>query len=156
MPRRLAALLAVLLVVSAGRQTDAQAPKSKSAGHKESASEQVIANEKSLYEAILKKDYAAFNRGLGANFTYVDNTGAQLWDLSKSAELLGACELKSYSFDKTSVREAAPNIYVLTYSVAIDQTCNGTKVPSPVHSMSVYQKKGNKWVALAHSESPAS
>jgi hypothetical protein len=44
---------------------------------------------------------------------------------------------------------------VLTYTSAGDQMCGGQKAPSPEYSMSVWQKRGGRWVGVAHSETPA-
>ena len=52
------------------------------------------------------------------------------------------------------VTPAGSDLMVLTYTVTGEQTCNGQKGPPTVTSLSVWQHKGNSWIAIAHSETP--
>ncbi len=85
---------------------------------------------------------------------YVDAKGATRWDLSKSAEMLKGCTTGKFTMENPEVSPAGNDILVLTYKASANQTCNGEKAPSPVLAMSVWQKRGGRWVAVAHSETP--
>jgi len=155
MTYRHAAVVALMtLLVVAGSST-AQATKSDAKSAPSGDGSAIIAQEKSLLDAITKNDITAFNKGLGSNFVYVDPSGPMRWDLSKSAEILKACTTSKLTLENPEVTPAGSDILVLTYKSTVDETCNGKKAPPTVFSMSVWQKRGGKWVAVAHSETPA-
>ena len=51
--------------------------------------------------------------------------------------------------------EVGSDLVVLTYSASAKAECKGKPAPSPVNAMSVWQRRGGRWVAVAHSETPA-
>ena len=108
-----------------------------------------------MLDALVKPDTAAFNRALGSDFVYVDVRGATRWELAKTTAMLMDCKTGPLSMDNPVTTRVGTDLVVLTYDSAGDQTCGGQKAPSPVHSMSVWQNRGGKWVAVAHSETPA-
>lgn len=108
-----------------------------------------------MLDALVGPDTAAFNRALGSDFVYVDVRGATRWELAKTTAMLMDCKTGPLSIDNPVTTRVGTDLVVLTYDSAGDQTCGGQKAPSPVHSMSVWQMRGGRWVAVAHSETPA-
>jgi len=149
-----AAVVALMTVLVAGGRAGAQAGKQAAKSPASPAATAIIAQEKALLDALVKNDIPTFNKALGSDFVYVDPNGATRWELSKSADMLKGCTTKNLSMENPEVTPVGSDILVLTYKVSADQTCNGQKAPSPMLSMSVWQKRGGKWVAVAHSETP--
>jgi hypothetical protein len=115
----------------------------------------IVAQERAVLDALVKPDTAAFNRALGSDFVYVDGRGAVRWDRAKTTAMLMDCPPGKWSIDNPETSKAGNDVVVLTYSSSGDQTCGGQKMPSPVNSLSVWQNRGGRWVAVAHSETPA-
>ncbi len=152
MPRVFAALVIIALFATpVAAQEKSKAPKKEGSG-----AETPAVLERGLYDALTKGDAAAFNKGLGSDFTYVSGDGAMVWERAKSAEMLKDCKTGKWSLTNMQEKEVAPDLIVLTYTAAGEQVCGGKKQPSPVNSMSVWRKTGGRWVAVAHSETPAS
>ncbi len=154
MNTRTRATLVLATLLGAAPAARAQATKSASTVA-QSAGATVIAKEKSLFDALMKKDFDAFNKALGSDFTYVDATGPTRWELAKSAEMLKTCTTGKWTMEDAKAEPVGTDIIVLTYKATGEQTCNGKKAPSPAYAMSVWQKRMGKWVAVAHSETPA-
>src|SRR5207248_2418825 len=129
----------------------AQPAKTKSA----SPADAIIAREQSLYDALTKNDYAGFNKIVGGDFIYQSVDGTIHWEITKSADQLKGCKTGKWTMSDAKVTPAGADVMVLTYTTAGEQTCDGKKSPSPIYAMSVWQKKGSDWVAVAHSETPA-
>ena len=147
------AVVALITLLVAGGRAAAQAgkPAAKTSSPEAAA---IIAQEKAVLDALVKKDIAAFNKQLGSDFVYLDPAGAVRWELSKSAEILKGCTTKSISMQNPEVTPVGSDLLVLTYKASADETCNGQKAPPSVLAMSVWQKRGGKWVTVAHSETP--
>ena len=158
MPHRRTAGLAALVLTLAAGAVSAQAKPQGAAAAKPaamSATDQVIAQEKAIYDALTKNDYAAFNKLIGGTFTYIGPDGITQWDPAKTAEMLKGCVTGTWTWKDTKATQISPDVVVLTYTASGDQMCQGKKGPSPIHDLSVWQLKGGKWVAIAHSETPA-
>ena len=109
-----------------------------------------------MLDAIAQKDTVAFNKALGRDFVYVDQNGAMRWELSKTSTSLPACVLGTgWTLDNPVTSQIGEDLVVLTYSSSGNQVCDGRKSPSPVNSLSVWRRTGGRWVAVAHSETPA-
>lgn len=116
----------------------------------------VVAQEQLVLDAIAQKDTVAFNKALGRDFVYVDQNGAVRWELSKTSTSLPACVLGTgWTLDNPVTSQIGEDLVVLTYSSSGNQVCDGRKAPSPVNSLSVWRRTGGRWVAVAHSETPA-
>jgi hypothetical protein len=66
---------------------------------------------------------------------------------------------KSYSVDSVSTRAFGSDVVVVTARVTVDRsykdsTGNSSQTPSPIYTMTVWQRTGGKWVPIAHSETP--
>jgi hypothetical protein len=115
----------------------------------------IVAQERAVLDALVKPDTAAFNRALGSDFVYVDARGPIRWDRAKTTAMLMDCPPGQWSIDNPQTTKVGNDLVVLTYMSSGNQTCGGQKMPSPVHSLSVWQNRGGRWVAVAHSETPA-
>lgn len=153
MMSRRAAVVALMTLGLAGNRAAAQG-KSDAKTAPSADATAIIAQEKSILDALMKNDWPAFNKALGSNLVYVDAGGAMRWDLTKSAENLKGCTTTKVTMENSEATPAGNDILVLTYKSSVDQMCNGKKATSPLFVMSVWQKRGGRWVAVAHSETP--
>jgi hypothetical protein len=151
---RRTAALAVLLFTLTAPLAGAQAGKSMAKAGMSDA-DALIAHEKALYTSLEKGDFAGFNKGVGADFVSVDAmSGPMVWELAKTADMLKGCKMSHFSVDNPKATAVGNDIYVVTATVSGDDVCDGMKGPSPVWTMSVWQKRGGRWMGLAHSETP--
>ena len=157
MNSRITVAFAIALQLAATHDVAAQAaPASKPAAPSKAVGAAVVAQEQAILDAIANKDTVAFNRALGSDFVYVDANGAMRWQMSKTSTILPACILGTgWSLDHPMTTEVGTDLVVLTYSSSGKAVCEGRPAPSPVNSMSVWRKRGGRWVAVAHSETPA-
>lgn len=65
------------------------------------------------------------------------------------------CEVKSYSIDSFQLTMFDSNTALLTYHAAQNTTCNGTAVPSPVWTSSLYVRRGDRWLNVFYQQTPA-
>jgi hypothetical protein len=154
MNSRIVAAFAIALQFVATHDSAAQAAAAKAPSA--SVGNAVVAQEQLVLDAIARKDTVGFNKALGRDFVYVDQNGAMRWALSKTSSTFPACALGTgWTLDHPMTTEVGSDLVVLTYSSSANQVCDGKKSPSPVNTMSVWQKRGTRWVAVAHSETPA-
>jgi hypothetical protein len=156
MNSRIVVAFALALQLVATRDGTAQAAGAKAPARAPSASTSnaVVAQEQSVLDAIARSDTAAFNKALGSDFVYVDQFGASRWQLSTTT--LPACMLGTgWSLDQPTTTEIGTDLVVLTYSSSGKAECDGRQLPSPLNSMSVWRKRAGRWVAVAHSATPA-
>ncbi|HKH94851.1 MAG TPA: nuclear transport factor 2 family protein [Gemmatimonadaceae bacterium] len=157
MNSRIVVAFAIALQLAATHAAAAQAAAaSKPAAPSASVGAAVVAQEQAILDAIARSDTLAFNKALGSDFVYVDVHGAVRWQLSKTSANLPACVLGTgWSLDHPMTTEVGTDLVVLTYSSSGKAMCDGHPAPSPVNSMSVWRKRGGRWLAVAHSETPA-
>jgi len=158
MNSRIVVALGLALQFVALHDSAAQAVATKGAAKAPSAAigDAVVAQEQMVLDAIAQKDTVAFNKALGRDFVYVDQNGAVRWELAKTSTSLPACVLGTgWTLDNPVTSQIGEDLVVLTYSSSGNQVCDGRKAPSPVNSMSVWRRTGGRWVAVAHSETPA-
>ena len=159
MNSRIVVGLGLVLQLVAVRDGAAQAAPAKSTAPgpaSASIGNAVVAQEQMVLDAIAQKDTVAFNKALGRDFVYVDQNGAMRWELSKTSTSLPACVLGTgWTLDNPVTSQIGEDLVVLTYSSSGNQVCDGRKSPSPVNSLSVWRRTGGRWVAVAHSETPA-
>jgi hypothetical protein len=146
--------LLLSLVALAPRNVAAQGNSGK-APAMSAAEKQVVQNERAIWDALKNQDWTTFGR-LVEGVTTVDmngvNPGIQRAGL---AEQLKTLVTNSYELSEFRARTVTPTVILLTYKIAVDQTFDGKHVPSPLYGMSLWQKKGAKWVPVAHSEANA-
>lgn len=156
MNTRIVVAFAIALQFAATHDGTAQAAPAKPAAPSAAVGNAVVAQEQAVLDAIARSDTVAFNKALGSDFVYVDANGAMRWQLSKTSTNLPACVLGTgWSLDHPMTTEVGSDIVVLTYSSSGKQVCDGKTSPSPVNSMSVWRRRGGRWIAVAHSETPA-
>ena len=118
-------------------------------------SKEVVAQEQAVLDAIARSDTVAFNKALGRDFVYVDQNGVTRWQLSKTSSMFPACALGAgWTLDEPMTTEVGSDLVVLTYTSRGRTQCEARLAPSPIYSMSVWQHRGGRWVAIAHSETP--
>lgn len=115
----------------------------------------LVAQERAIFDAIVAKDTGAFNRAIGADVMTLDGNGVGSIGRAQSAEFMSACTTGPATIEGERLTPASADVFVLAYKVSLDQTCNGQRMPSPVWSMTVWKRQGARWVAVAHSETPA-
>ena len=158
MNSRIVAAVALALQLAATHDGAAQEAGAKAPAKAPSASTSnaVVAQEQAVLDAIARSDTVGFNKALGRDFVYVDHNGAMRWELSKTSTLMRVCGLGTgWTLDRPMTTEVGTDLVVLTYSSSGQQVCDGKRAPSPVNSMSVWQRRAGRWVAVAHSETPA-
>lgn len=131
------------------------APRNVAAQAMSAAEKQVVQNERAIWDALKNSDWTTFGK-LSDGVTTVDMNGVT--PSTKASEIfdqLIRLVTKSYELSDIRARTVTPNVIVLTYKIAVDQTFGGQHVPSPIWALSVWQKKGAKWVPVAHSETNA-
>lgn len=142
-------LVALLLSVIA------LAPRNVAAQAMSAAERQVVQNERAIWDALKNEDWTTFGR-LVEGVTTVDMNGI-VPGIQRAglAEQLKTLVTNSYELSDIRARTVTPTVILLTYKIAVDQTFGGQHVPSPIYGMSVWQKKGARWVPVAHSEANA-
>jgi hypothetical protein len=113
----------------------------------------LVANERAIWEALKNRDTTAFGLLMGEGVVDVDVSGSRRTSLATMARYVLGCQTATYSLgDLRVVHEGVTAI--VTSKVAVDQICWGQKAPSPVFVMTVYLRRADVWVPIAHSETP--
>src|SRR5436309_2696412 len=101
------ALTSVAALSTASAQATAKATQqAKPAGS--AALQAAVAREQSVYDALTKKDAAAFNKALGSDFTYVQSSGAMMWKLSGSADVIKDCTTGKWTISDAAIDQPSP------------------------------------------------
>ncbi len=117
--------------------------------------DKIVQMEKDLWEAWKKHDANAFKQNLPAESVNVGAQGVEGTD--KIVEEIGKsdCQVNNYSLENTKVNWLDKNTALLTYKANQDATCGGQKIPPAVWASSLWVKRGGKWQAYFHQETPA-
>ena len=149
-----AMLIAVLTPASAqtAQATPSQPAAAQGAGD---VKHTLIDLEKGAWEAWKKKDSAYFETFLTDDTVQVSPAG-----VTRKAQIvkgIGAstCDVKGYAMDGFDVVMLDADAAILTFSATQDATCGGMAEPSPVWASSVFVRRGGKWLAAFHQETPA-
>ncbi|MEJ7813195.1 MAG: nuclear transport factor 2 family protein [Gemmatimonadaceae bacterium] len=116
---------------------------------------EIVRLERSAWDAVKAKDGAALDRITGSDYVSVDPTGIMRPKAGEMSQMLATCETRSYSLSDFSVRSISADVALVTYKGTIDQTCGGTKAPSPANVASVWQRRNGAWQVVLHTEAPA-
>jgi hypothetical protein len=111
--------------------------------------------EKKLWQAWKQKDVKPFRAYLSADTIAVGDTGVQDRAAVLKQMEAGECDVKSYELSDFKITLLNSDTAVLTYKATQDATCGGTAVPSAVWASSTYVRRGGKWYAATHQETPA-
>jgi hypothetical protein len=118
--------------------------------------EELMALERSAYEAWKTRDAKFWDPFLTANFVGLGPTGK----LDKAAAIKdfssGDCDVKSFSISDDQMTPLGNDAALMTYKVSIDATCGGQKIPANNWAAGVYVREGDKWKGAFHAESPIS
>ena len=142
---------ALLLTLVSGAAAQQPAPAEKTArptievGH-------AFAQEQLAWNAVQGRDVAGFNKLVSPPFTYIDATGITAWDATRT-ERLKNCTTSGFASSNVHTQQPAEGIVILSYRAEMNQVCKGVKSPSPIYALSVWQRQGNAWKLIAHSES---
>jgi ketosteroid isomerase-like protein len=145
--------LALLMLSAASLAAQAKSPAASKTSS--ATADTPASHERAIFAALEKKDFAAFNNEVGADFVFVGADGGMVWERAKSADMLKGCTTAKWAISNMQTKQVAEDLVVLNYTAAGEQTCDGKKAPSPVNALSVWRKTGGRWVAVAHSETPA-
>ena len=113
-----------------------------------------IAAERRIWELLKKNDYDAFD-AVAAGELSVGDEGVMIPERGTVAPLIRGLTTKNVSLTEIQTRLLGPDAVVVAYKASFDQVINGTKLPSPVYMMTVWQRDHGKWAAVAHSETNA-
>lgn len=134
---------------------DALAPRYALAQQTRTLDSTIVGLERSGFEALKRKDVAAFFKITGPSFLYLQPTGASRITQATAADAFASCETRSYAMDSITVTPVGDNGAVLTYRATIDQTCGGGRPePSPLYSMEVWTRRNGQWQVVSRSDTP--
>lgn len=115
----------------------------------------IVGLERRGFEALKKKDAAAFTKIYGANVLYIQPTGVVRLTQASAADIVASCETRSLAMDSITVTPVGDNGAVLTYRLTLDQTCGGGQPePSPQYSMEVWSRRNGQWHVVSRSDMP--
>jgi len=135
--------------------TPAPSPSPKPAMTKAQSQKIIIATEKKLWEAWKNKQTKVFKATLSADAVMIGDAGvANKTESLKELDSL-SCDIKSYELSEIKVLFLNNDAALLTYKAVQDGTCGGNAVPPTVWASSAYVKRGGKWFAASHQETPA-
>ena len=147
-------IAATALAQDATKPTPEASPKPKPAMSKAQIQRNLIASEKKLWDAWKNKDAKVFRTWLANDSVGIGEQGVQgKAQLLKDIEA-GGCDVKSFELSDFKMTSISSEAVVLTYKGTADGTCAGTAIP-PVWASSTWVKRGAKWLALTHQETPA-
>jgi uncharacterized protein (TIGR02246 family) len=116
---------------------------------------QIVALEKSAFEAWKNKDRKFFEEHMSEAGQYLEANGAGGKAQYVKAIIDNNCTVGRYSLDNTRVTMLSKDVALLTYRYAHDVVCGGHPEASPLWASTVYVKQGGKWLIAFHQEIPA-
>ena len=148
--RRLALVVPFVLTVIASERPGQAAEAAKG---QPTLKEALVTNEKGAFEAFKQKNASTFNGYLADDFLGVDDGGVT--HKAAQSEAMADTQLKDYALDDIKLVKATKNVVILTYKLTQHGTYKGEPIPATVHATSVWAKRGEKWLAVLHQETPA-
>ena len=118
---------------------------------------QLLAREKSYWNAIMSKDTATVERLSDDPCLVVGAQGVgEIGRTAMKNMLEGASyELNSYTLDDVHFRHLGDDVVALAYKVNEDLTVDGKPVKLQAFDSSVWMKRGDEWVCVVHTEACA-
>jgi len=149
------AIVLLATVAFSQEATPSPSPAPKPAMSRAQSQRLIISTEKKLWEAWKAKDMKAFKANLSADSVMVNDSGvSSKADALKEMES-ASCEVKSYALSDIKVMFMNNDAAIITYKSTQDATCGGQAVPAAVWASSAYVKRGGRWYAASHQETPA-
>jgi uncharacterized protein (TIGR02246 family) len=121
----------------------------------DSVEAQIVALEKSAFEAWKNKDRKFFEDHMSEAGQYLDSNGVGGKAQYVKAIIDNDCIVTRYSLENTKVTMLSKDVALLTYRYAHDVVCGGHPEASPLWASTVYVKRGDKWLIAFHQEIPA-
>jgi len=118
----------------------------------DSVEAQIVALEKSAFEAWKNKDRKFFEEHMSEDGQYLDLNGVGGKAQYVKAIIDNDCKVTSYSLDNTKVTMLRNDVALLTYRYTHDVVCGGNPEASPLWATTVYVKRGGKWLIAFHQE----
>jgi hypothetical protein len=117
----------------------------------------LMALEKQANEAYVKGDSKFFEGMLNDKFAILG--GGQRMDKAATVKMIASvkCDIKSMDLTEPAMSMIDADTYALSYKATWDGTCNAPdgkpmKAPSPIRSVSIWVRSGDKWQAVFHGE----
>jgi hypothetical protein len=117
----------------------------------------LMALEKQANEAYVKGDSKLFDGMLNDKFVILG--GGQRMDKAATVKMIASvkCDIKSMDLTEPAMSMIDADTYALSYKATWDGTCNAPdgqpmKAPSPIRSVSIWVRSGDKWQAVFHGE----
>lgn len=110
----------------------------------------LIANEHKINEAVAKGDKATFLSLIAPGAVSVDKGG--FVPGGEFARSLDQLKVSNWKIENPQVIWIDPNSAIVTYTWTGSGTFMNERVDSPVLASTVWTKKGDKWLALFHTE----
>jgi hypothetical protein len=113
----------------------------------------MIANEKSAWETLQKKDYDGFEKLLASEYTEVRDDGV----FDKAGILVSVKDLSitDVSYADWKTQPIDKDAYAITYTVTVKGSAKGQAFPpDPYHAASAWVNRDGKWVAIYYQETP--
>ena len=108
--------------------------------------------ERSFWNEVKAKNWSELERHIAANYVCITPHGRL--DRSTALEHLRQLELSDFSLGEVEV-ELDGNVFVVTYSITMSSSGNGTAVPNiPMRMMTVWQQQKMGWMVIAQTVSP--
>ncbi len=148
-----AVLIAALLILP--RVLVGQQAKVESKSAPTAAEAAAVAAEQAVLQAVLRGDAPAFIAAAGLPTLIVGGDGISSWTGDAVRAFMKACTTTSATASDVSSVGVGENVVVLAYRNEGKQRCQGQPTPDQVNALSVWQRKGNRWSVVAHSEVPA-
>lgn len=118
----------------------------------DSVEAQIVALEKTAFEAWKNKDRKFFEEHMSEDGQYLDLNGVGGKAQYVKAIIDNNCTVSSYSLDNSKVTMLSQDVALLTYRYAHDVVCGGNREAGPLWASTIYVKRGSKWLIVFHQE----
>jgi hypothetical protein len=140
---------ALLLVCSAVAQTG---------GNDQAVTKELLGMERQFWEAWKNNDVKPYEEHTAAGSFGISVEGLGMRDemLQQMKSQPNPCKVNSYTVDDASARvmNLGNEKYLVAYQATVDAVCGGQKIPDTWWVSTIWEKKGGKWMALFHQETP--
>lgn len=118
--------------------------------------DELVGIEKSQWHAWEERDGEAHGDVVTDDAVYVYADGTILEGKEAIiADISGhECQSNSLNFADFKVRQLAPDIAILTYTLTQDVTCEGQTLPDRIYLESIFVRQGGKWRTASSQETP--
>jgi hypothetical protein len=151
MRKRVLALVLFTLTLTLVAVVSAQAP----AANRAAIEKQIVANERTINEAVAKGDMKGFNALVAPDAISMDSGGIMKTGDPNFEKMVKEIKITSWNLEGSQFMWINDNTVVHIYKWTGKGTYQGQPVPSPTWSSTVWANKGGKWTAVFHQESLA-